>query len=410
MHLVPISIDSIRIAHPLPFPLMDKDGILIAKRGYVIPSRADVLEFSQRNGGLFIDVADSEAHHKAYVERLQTMVREDKALGEIANTKISLSRDADRFEAQEQRLDWLDLQFQANALSLESQPENFAERLGRLSAQLQQHCREMADGTLFALMYLSASDSRMYSATHGMLVACMCHLAARDVLKWPQEEVEVLFHAALTMNIGMAQIQDQLALQKEPPTEAQRKAIDVHAHRSAAVLEALGIDSHDWLAVVRNHHQQVPGPLAPRSPSERMTRLVQRADMFAAKLAPRASRQPIAPAAAMQACYFDEQRQVDEAGAALIKAVGIYPPGTFVKLATEEIAVVVRRGANTSMPKAAVLLNRTGMPTVEHTIRDTSLRDHRVVASVAFRDVRVRLYLDRMLPLTLANATDNRPW
>jgi ribosomal protein S16 len=140
-----------------------------------------------------------------------------------------------------------------------------------------------------------------------------------------------------------------------------------------------------------------------------MTRLVQRADMFAAKLAPRASREPIAPAAAMQSCYFDEQRKVDEAGAALIKAVGIYPPGTFVKLATEEIAVVVRRGANTSMPKAAVLLNRTGMPTVEHTIRDTSLRDHRVVASVAFKDVRVRLYLDRMLPLTVANATD-KPW
>jgi hypothetical protein len=56
-----------------------------------------------------------------------------------------------------------------------------------------------------------------------------------------------------------------------------------------------------------------------------------------------------------------------------------------------------------------VLLNRTGMPTVEHTIRDTSLRDHRVVASVAFKDVRVRLYLDRMLPLTVANATD-KPW
>jgi HD-GYP domain-containing protein (c-di-GMP phosphodiesterase class II) len=409
MHLVPINIDSIRIAYPLPFPLMDKDGVLIAKRGYLIPSRNDLQEFSQRNGGLFIDVADSEAHHKAYVERLQTMVREDKALGEIANTKISLSRDADRFEEPEERLDWLDLQFQANALAMEPHPEYFAERLKRLSNQLQRNCREMPDGTLFALMYLSASDHRMYSATHAMLVSTMCLLAARDVLKWPADELEVLFKAALTMNIGMAQIQDKLAIQSEPPTPAQRRAINEHAERSAAVLESLGVNSQDWLQVVRNHHQQIPGPLGPRTVSDRMTRLVQRADMFAAKLAPRASREPIAPAAAMQSCYFDEQRKVDEAGAALIKAVGIYPPGTFVKLATEEIAVVVRRGANTSMPKAAVLLNRTGMPTVEHTIRDTSLRDHRVVASVAFKDVRVRLYLDRMLPLTVANATD-KPW
>jgi hypothetical protein len=51
MHLVPVNIESIRLAHPLPFPLMDKDGILIAKRGYVIPSRDDLLEYAQRNGG-----------------------------------------------------------------------------------------------------------------------------------------------------------------------------------------------------------------------------------------------------------------------------------------------------------------------------------------------------------------------
>jgi HD-GYP domain-containing protein (c-di-GMP phosphodiesterase class II) len=409
MHLVPISIESIRISYPLPFPLMDKDGVLIAKRGYVIPSRADVLEFANRNGGLFIDVADSEAHHKAYVEKLQTMVREDKALGEIASTKISLSRDAERFAEAEQKLDWLDLQFQANALALESQPEYFAERLLRLSTQLQRHCRETPDGTLFALMYLSASDHRMYSATHAMLVATMCQLAARDVLKWSAQDLDLLFKAALTMNIGMTQMQDRLALQTEPPTPAQRKVIDEHSERSASILASLGVDSPDWLQVVRSHHQQIPGPLAPRTTAERVARLVQRADMFAAKLAPRASRQPIAPAAAMQACYFDEKRQVDEAGAALIKAAGVYPPGTFVRLATEEIAVVVRRGANTTMPKAAVLLNRTGMPTVEYTIRDTSLREHRVIASVAFKDVRVRLYLDRMLPLTLANATD-KPW
>jgi hypothetical protein len=211
------------------------------------------------------------------------------------------------------------------------------------------------------------------------------------------------------MNLGMAQLQDQLAIQKDPPNPAQRKAIDSHAERSVALLQARGVGSLDWLDVVRQHHQQVPGPLAARTLAGRMTRLVQRADMFAAKLAPRAARLPIAPATAMQACYFDEERKVDQAGAALIKAVGVYPPGTFVKLVSEEVAVVVRRGANTSMPKAAVLLNRSGMPTVEHPVRDTSLRDYKVVSSVAFRDVRVVLHLERMLPLT-QGASSDKPW
>jgi ribosomal protein S16 len=131
--------------------------------------------------------------------------------------------------------------------------------------------------------------------------------------------------------------------------------------------------------------------------------------MFAAQLAPRASRLPIAPAAAMQACYFDEDKQVDEAGAALIKAVGIYQPGTFVRLATDEVAVVIKRGANTTTPRVAVLVNRSGMPTVEPTIRETSLRDHRIVASVAHRDVKVTINLEKLLPLT-ATPSSERPW
>jgi hypothetical protein len=68
----------------------------------------------------------------------------------------------------------------------------------------------------------------------------------------------------------------------------------------------------------------------------------------------------------MQACYFDEHRQIDAAGAALIKAVGVYSPGTLVRMANNETGVVVRRGANTSTPRVAVLVNRDGFATGEH--------------------------------------------
>ena len=138
-----------------------------------------------------------------------------------------------------------------------------------------------------------------------------------------------------------------------------------------------------------------------------MARLIQRADMFAARLAPRASRVPTSPAAAMQACYFDENRQVDEAGAALIKAVGIYSPGSFVRLSTNEVAIVIQRGVNTTTPKVAVLINREGIPTSEPIIRDTSQRDYRIVASVPHREVKVQIHLPRLLPLTV---TGDRLW
>jgi HD-GYP domain-containing protein (c-di-GMP phosphodiesterase class II) len=409
MHLVPVSVESIRLHQPLPFPLMDKNGILLAKRSFIIDSKEYLAEIAQRGGGLFIDVADSEAHHRAYVERLHGLVRDGKSLGEIANAKITGDILGTRSVQDDERPDWLDLQVQGNSLLRDSNPAQFMERLDRLNTQLDRHSHRNPDGTLFALIQLSATEVRMYSATHAMLVSVMCGLAAREVLKWPTDQEALLCKAALTMNLGMTGLQDQLTKQVEAPSPAQRKSIDEHAAKSADMLAEMGVADENWLEAVRQHHTQTPGPLRSRPLALQMARLIQRADMFAARLAPRASRVPISPAAAMQACYFDEVRQVDETGAALIKAVGIYQPGSFVRLATDEVAVVVKRGFNTSTPRVAVLISRSGMPTMEPTVRDTSTRDFRIVASIPHRDVKVQVNLERLLPLTATPASD-RPW
>lgn len=388
---------------------MDKDGILLARKSYVIPSRRDLDEISQRGGGLFIDVADSEAHHRAYVDHLYGLVREDKPLGEIAETQISSDALTERQAAQDDRMDWLDLQAICNALLRDTHETSFRDRLERLQRQLVRHTQRNPDGTLFALIYLSSTELRMYSATHAMLVSVMCMLAAKDVLNWPEAEQSLVGLAALTMNYSMTDMQDKLAQQLEPPTQAQQLQIEQHAQRSALLLKQMGIQEPVWLTAVHQHHIAAAGPLATRSPGDRLARLIRRADMFAARLAPRASRLPIAPAAAMQACYFDENQAIDEAGAALIKAVGIYQPGSFVRLATNEVGVVIQRGQNTTTPRVAVLLNKSGIPTVEPAIRDTSMREHRIVASVPHRDVKVQLNLERLLPLTALPKSD-RPW
>jgi HD-GYP domain-containing protein (c-di-GMP phosphodiesterase class II) len=330
-------------------------------------------------------------------------------LGEIAQTQIAGTALSNRTGPDDDKLDWLDLLEQCNYFLREGFREHFMERLDKVSALLARQVRRNPDGTLFALIYLSATEKRMYSATHAMLTSVMCGLAAQDVLAWPPEHVVSVCRAALTMNLSMTDLQDKLALQVEPPSAAQKAAIDRHAQHSAELLESVGVTDPLWLQAVREHHTQEPGVLQSKPLGAAMARLIQRADMFSARLAPRAARPPTAPAAAMQACYFDEKRQVDDAGAALIKAVGIYQPGSFVRLATEEVAIVITRGRNTTIPRVAVLINRNGVPTVEPTIRDTSLKDYKIVASVPHRDVKVKINLERLLPLTVAPVS-NRPF
>ncbi len=411
MNLVQVIDESIAIGQPLPFSLRDQNGTLLARKGYVIVTRDDLEAVRGRGLGFFVDVSESEQHQKAFAGKLHELVRDERPLGKIAEVQLTtgdLATPRNRNLGDE--LDWLDLQVQGNRLLRDLDGAHFTDDLDRLQKRLEQQTELNPDGALFALFHLASSEIQLYSATHSMLVSVMCALAARDVLGWPQHLVDGVCKAALTMNVAMTELQDRLAAQNDPPTAAQRELIDQHPGRSETLLRQLGLQDAVCLEAVRAHHATGPGPLATRTDGQRMARLLQRADKFAAHLAPRSSRKPDTASAAMQAVYFDEQRAIDEAGAALIKAVGVYSPGTLVRLANQEIGVVVRRGANTTMPRVAILVNRDGIGMGEHPVRDTSMRAQRIVSGVAPSDCKVHIQLDRMLALTGGRAASGRAW
>lgn len=397
MKLVPVNTDLIPLNRPLPFALHSAQGALLAKKGYVIASVVELEQLVGRGVTLHIDESD---HQREYVGKLHALLRKEVSLGEIASAHITAGDLGKKAENEgEGDADWLNILARANALLRDPQKTSFPKLMDQLHKDISRHALRNPDTTLLALMHLSATELRSYSAMHAMLVCVIAELAARQVLNWPPELVDTLGLVALTMNISMTSMQDELALQTTPLTATQRHLIEVHAAFSAEALKDLGVSDPVWVEAVFHHLDKTPGPLERRSPTLRIARLIQRANVFAAMLAPRASREPMQPGLAMQACYFDENREVDEAGAALIKVVGIYSPGSYVRLATQEVAVVVRRGANTSTPRVAVLVNRQGMATAEPMFRDTSQKDYRIVATVAHRDVKVKLSLDRLLAM-----------
>ena len=412
MRRVSFTFDHIRIGEPLPFSVWDENGLMVAGSGYTLKDAREYEVMLGKRDKLLVDAIEYERFQNAYKKRLNELVDGNRALGAIASTRLT---DMGAFVAREQaaskvsdqlgdipssEANWLDLQDQAHALLQVSNPQNFRERLEKLQAHLGHFARVNPDGILLSLFFLSSRDLDRYSGTHAMLVSVMCGIAARDVLKWPAVQETVLCHAALTMNIGMSVQQDRMAQQKEPLNPKQRELVREHPSHSAALLRQLGVTNRDLLEAVLDHHAKAPGPLAARTLGQRMARLIQRADIFAAAISPRASRAAASTGNAMKAAYFDENSQVDEAGAALVKAVGIYPPGSYVRLTSGEVAVVVRRGSNTSAPRVAVVLNRSGMPNAELSLRDTSLAEWRVTFGVPAKEVKVNVSLARLLPLT----------
>jgi hypothetical protein len=73
---------------------------------------------------------------------------------------------------------------------------------------------------------------------------------------------------------------------------------------------------------------------------------------------------------------------------ALIKELGIYPPGTCVRLASGETGIVLRRGPTMLTPVVAAITWRTGEPRREPLKRDTSLPAFKVLQSVAEQALR----------------------
>jgi hypothetical protein len=103
-------------------------------------------------------------------------------------------------------------------------------------------------------------------------------------------------------------------------------------------------------------------------------------------------------AAAREACLGADGRP-DEIGGALLKAVGMYPPGSFVALASGEVGIVLARGRRANLPYVASLVSAGGTPLGEPALRDTVDQRHAVRGAVAANAVRVRPPHERLLAM-----------
>lgn len=399
MKLVELNLSTIPFGQPIPFALRGVGGSLLASKGYVIRSADDLRVLLARGQALYVDTDESGDSYRAFLAQLQSLLLSDKPLKQIANMTMQSAAEPLSALQDSGTPSWRAWQLGLTQLLRSPSPADFAQRFEDLFSALNNYLLKNTDGALLALMQMSAEETRYYSATHSMLASIVCMTVARETLRWPENRVLPLGRAALSMNIGMAQLQDDLAQQNTPLTPQQAQEVDQHSDASVITLRTMGITDPLWLDAVKTHHHRAPGKLAEKTLSQQMARLIQRADIFGARIAPRVNREPMSVTSAMQASYYDETKSMDEAGAALVKALGIYPPGAWVKLASDEIGVVIRRGASAATPKVAVLLNRFGMPTGEPIPRDTAVPSWKIVSPVAHKEVLVRLPLEKLLAL-----------
>lgn len=280
---------------------------------------------------------------------------------------------------------WADLETAlALLLSAPLQVPNFSTKLRQLDRWLQDLVAQDSDAALFLMFQLAADSTVGYSASHALVSATLCQVLSQE-LGLPAHERQALVGAAFTMNIAMTQLQDQLALQREPPSSAQQAQILRHPLESQALLVRLFVEDPLWLEIVASHHAQPPAaaPLAQLAPPERLARILASIDRYAAMISPRKSRSGRSATDSVRAIVGSEIAAQDEVGYALVRTVGLCPPGTLVRLDNGDIAVVLRRSSQAHHPLVARVLKAGGRPYATPALHDTARSGPRIQAALA---------------------------
>jgi hypothetical protein len=272
------------------------------------------------------------------------------------------------------------------------------DRVSKLAKRVRELTAQDPDVALYMLLQTATNDTDNYSANHAVFCAVVADLCA-SYFEWPEAEAIAIHNAALTMNIGMSLMQDAMAKQSGPLSPAQKLRIDEHPAKSVERLKSAGVEEPLWLDIVRRHHRPIDeGEVCdPLTPPQRLAQLLQRIDVFTAKLSRRKTRPgSTATVAARDAC-LDASGLPDATGATMLRVLGLYPPGSFVRLASGEIGVVVRRGDKAHTPVVACVRRADGGVISQPMLRETSRRLHAVQRSLSADEAKIRLDHERVV-------------
>jgi hypothetical protein len=400
LKLIPFSHQYLRLDDPLPFGLRDATGRLLLAAGQTVPGEGRLAELRQQ--ALYAVEHEAADWTRRLAAAVGVVMLKGGSLKEVAAARPEAApRDGGAAPALSFPEQWHELIAQLEGALRDVQPASeWRARLLGVHGRARQHFQRRPDASLYCLAYESIHNTKRYSCRHALLVMGVCELMAA-VLGWPQAWIDSLGRAALTMNVSMVKLQDQLAGMQLPPTPAMRDEVALHPHASAALLASGGLGDTLCLQVIRLHHQNLPRdlPLAQRPPEQQLAELLRRVDICTAKFSRRASREPMSPVQAVREACLAADGRPDELASALLQAVGLYPPGCFVELVGGEMAIVLARGAAANQPRVATLVAANGLPLGEPALRDTADRRYAIKGVVAAGAVKVRPRHDKLLAL-----------
>lgn len=209
-----------------------------------------------------------------------------------------------------------------------------------------------------ALLHLLGSkqgDGMQHHALNCMSLAIL--LAKRMGL--PTAAISEIALGALSHDIGKTLIPAHI-LRSKARTKHEESLYRDHCIRGVELARISGSFSEGAISAIQDHHERLDGSGFPNGKkgaaiglSARIVAVVNYYDRLCSPESP--ERESMSPGEALKKMWREEQSRLDPAVlTALIKLLGVYPPGTLVGLSDGSLGLVVSPGQQSLLPKVLI--------------------------------------------------------
>jgi HD-GYP domain-containing protein (c-di-GMP phosphodiesterase class II) len=358
------------LGEPLSFSIYDERGNLLLRRGVTI-SMPDQVERLVLRGAMIEDTRPAAATETAAAQHAPAPAAAapepayERAAGLVLNLKHIVG----------------------TALRTPEQIDLPA-RIEKVARAIQGLCAEDLDGMLAA----PALDfQNPYIIVHQLMGAVLTEvIAARKGLA--ADERVSLMCAALTRDWGQLPAQGELESHAGPLSADLEQRMHAHPVQGSDMLRQAGVTDSCWLDAVRGHHERLDGSGYPGHLQGDAiplgARILAVADMFSAMGKPRPYRpKPCLPQSALREIYLKIGSELDgELVNILIRQVGMFPPGTIVRLKCGEIAVVKSPTPKADGAHVYSVYGKTGTVLPAPVLRDTSQPEFEIAGVVPYAE------------------------
>jgi putative nucleotidyltransferase with HDIG domain len=205
---------------------------------------------------------------------------------------------------------------------------------------------EAFDRTSEVLVNLvNLSDSGFSEYNHLLNVAVLA-LNTGSALGFDQHQLRQLGVGALLHDIGKVAVPDKITMKKEPLNESEIKMLQMHPALGGRLARQINQMSGDAIEIIEQHHEFIDGsgyPQGLKAPAiNTLSQIVAITNIYDNLCNPADLNNAITPKAAMAILFAKYKNKLDgKLVQTFIQTMGVYPPGTVVRLSDESIGLVV---------------------------------------------------------------------